>query len=100
MKQILCINCSKNEAQKVEPYGYIFCKPCIARQKKYKVGEAIELTTDEIREDRKKYSTDIVQRYRGDTANKKYIKKYGTKGFTEEQVKNAKDVYPDYYKDE
>lgn len=62
--------------------------------------ETIELATDAIREDRKKYSDDILQRYRGEVANKRYIKKYGDKGYTKEQVKNARDVFPDYYKDE
>lgn len=94
---MICLNCGKGKAQKIEPYGWLPCKSCIKRQKGFAAGETIELTTDNIKEDRKKYSDDIMQRYRGDTANKKYIKKYGTKGFTEEEIKNAKDVYPGYY---
>ncbi len=97
---MICLNCNKGKAVKKEPYGYLFCKTCQIKQKRFKVGETIENTTEEIKESRKAYAPDILQRYRGDTANKKYIKKYGSKGFTPEQVKSAKDVYPGYYKDE
>lgn len=99
-KELKCLNCNKNPAQKIEPFGYLPCKECVNKQKKYKVGETIELTTDDIKESRKEFETDIMQRYRGGTANKRYIKKYGTEGFTKEEVKNAKDVYPGFYKDE
>lgn len=96
----LCLNCGKRKAQVIQPYGALPCKTCLKKQRSYRAKEAIEITTEEIRESRKEYAPDIMQRYRGHVANKKYIKQYGTKGFTEEEIKSAKDVYPDYYKDE
>ena len=95
----LCLSCGKRKANLVPPYGYLPCKVCVARQKKYRVRETIENTTDSIKEDRQKYRADIYQRYMGDTVSLEYIKKYGTKGFTPEEVKKAKNVTGEYYSD-
>ncbi len=97
---MICFNCGKNNVKSNSIYGMVYCTKCIEKQRKYAVKEAVEITTDVIKEERKAYSDDILQRYRGDTANKRYIKKYGKTGFTEEQIKGAKDVYPGFYKDE
>lgn len=90
---ILCLNCGKHPAQKVEPYGYTYCKTCVKAQKKFRVAETIELAPESMREERVKYKADILQRYRGNTPSLEYIKKYGTKGFTKEEVKQAKNVW-------
>ena len=52
----------------------------------------IEITTEDIRIGRKEFKPDIYQRYRGDTASLEYINTYGTKGFTREEVKRARNV--------
>lgn len=95
-----CLNCNKNDAQYKEPYGYLPCTSCVERQRAFKVREAIEITTGEIKESRKQYSRDILQRQRGSTPSLEYIKQYGTKGFSKEEVKQARNVWGnDYYQD-
>lgn len=95
----LCLNCGVRPAQRIIPYGYMPCKICTARHKKYKVGETIEITTEAIREGRKEYRDDVLQRMRGNTASLEYIKKYGKKGFTKEQIREARNVWGEYYSD-
>lgn len=63
------------------------------RQAKFNVAPTIELTTNEIKESRKEYADDILQSRRGSTASLEYIKKYGTKGFTKEELKGARNVW-------
>ena len=99
-KSKLCLNCGKNKARFIPPFGWLSCLKCTKEQRKYSVRETIEITTGEIREDRKKYMKDILQRQRGSTPSLEYIKAYGTKGFTKEQVKAARNVWGnDYYQD-
>lgn len=102
MKKILCLNCGIGQAQRIEPFGMLPCKQCILNQRQYSVKEAIEITTSEIKESRKEYSKDILQRMRGDTPSKEYIKAYGTKGFSREELKRAKNVWTEnkFYKDD
>ncbi len=95
-----CLNCNKGRAQYISPYGWVSCRSCQKRQKQYTVRETIETIPEELKEQRKEYATDVLQRYRGHVANSRYIKKYGSEGFTEEEIKNAQDVFPEYYKDE
>lgn len=97
-----CLNCNKNKARKVAPYGYLPCLQCIKKQAKATVRETIELTTEDIKEDRKKFSEDIIQRYRGNVPSLEYIKKYGTKGFNKEELRQAKNVWREnnYYSDD
>ena len=74
--------------------GYMPCRTCQARQKQMsKPGNTIELTTGDIKESRKQFEADILQRQRGDTPSLEYIKKYGTKGFTKEELKEARNVW-------
>jgi len=96
---ITCLNCNKREATKHEVFGYLPCKVCLKKQKRYRVADTIELTTADIKEDRKKFQADILQRYRGDTPSKEYIDKYGTKGFTQEELRRKKNVWTEdsYY---
>lgn len=93
MSNILCLNCGKNESQIVQPYGVLPCRECTELQKKYKAPVTIEVTTNHIREERKEYSRDILQRYRGNTPSLEYIKQYGTNGFTKEEIKQARNVW-------
>ncbi len=88
-----CPNCQQKPARKIEPYGYMPCKQCSDKYKKERVSAAIELTTSDIKESRKEYSKDIIQRYRGDTPSLEYIKQYGSKGFTKADIKRAKNVW-------
>lgn len=94
-----CLNCGKGQAIKKDPYGYLPCIKCQKKALQYKVGETIEITTSTIKESRKEYAADILQRKRGDTPSLEYIQKYGTKGFTKEEVKNARNVWGSYYQD-
>lgn len=98
-----CLNCGKSEAIKDTWLGYIPCIKCASKTKVIpKVTD--EVTTDEIKRQRKEFDGDIEQPFRGDTLNKRYLKRYGTKGIkaTKEDIKNAKDVFSEahYYKDE
>lgn len=54
--------------------------------------ETIEVTTEGIREERKAYETDILQRYKGDTPSLEFIKQYGATGFSKEELKRARNV--------
>jgi len=94
-----CLNCGVGEARKVEPFGYLPCAACVKSQSKYKVKETIEVTTDEIKEARVEFADDTLQRYRGSTASLEFIKKYGTKGFTEEEIREARNVEEGFYQD-
>lgn len=99
---MICLSCNKNKARNVAPYGYLPCKSCTKRQASYQVGETVELVTEDIREDRKRFSADITQRYRGTIPSLEYIKKYGTKGFNKEEIRQAKNVWKEdsYYSDD
>lgn len=99
---MICLSCNKRKARRVEPYGYLPCLNCIRRQRTYQAKETIEITTGEIKESRKKYKDDILQKFRGDTASKEYISLYGSAGLTKEQIKNARNVWTEnsYYKEE
>src|SRR5258708_235484 len=102
---MLCLNCNKNKAIKDELRGYLYCKKCTQRLRgQNKPKETIEITTDNIKTDRKIYSDDILQPYRSGQLSKEYIQKYGTKNIvaTKEEIKNAKNVWDDnnYYKKE
>lgn len=97
---MLCLNCGKRKARKDPAYGWLPCLKCTKEQRKVSIRETIELTTNEIKEERERYHDDILQRYRGSTPSLEYIKKYGEKGFTKEEVKSAKNVWNEnrYYK--
>jgi hypothetical protein len=102
---MLCLNCNKRPAQRIEPFGFTYCKVCIKKQRQLELGETIEITTEEIRESRKEFKEDIYQPYRGGKVSKNYIKKYGTKNIdaTEQEVReamNKPDIWDNsYYKE-
>lgn len=97
-----CLGCGKEKAVNVAPYGWLPGKKCQTKSKKYNIGETIEVSTSEIKESRKEYSKDILQPRRGDTVSKEYIKAYGTKNFTREEIRGAKNVWTEnsFYKEE
>lgn len=96
-----CLNCQTNPAQYKLPYGWLLCSTCLKRQKSFKAPTpAIEITTEGIKTDRKAYKKDILQRYRGGTPSLEYINQYGTKGFTREEIKQARNTNEEeYYRD-
>lgn len=88
----LCIKCNKNPAISHSVYGFLPCKTC---SKSSKLQTPYEFTSQNIKEERKKYANDIMSSSRGGVLNSRYINKYGTEGLnvTQEQVKGARDVY-------
>ena len=97
-----CLTCNKNEAQIHTTYGVLPCKECQERQNEYRAPDTIELATEGMREERKKYHDDILQKYRGDTPSREYANKYGKDKFTKEEQKRLVYVNNDinYYKSE
>jgi hypothetical protein len=53
------------------------------------------MTTDSILDQRREFRADILQPFHDNVLSKEYLEEYGTQGIkpTEEQVKNAKEVY-------
>ena len=99
---MICLNCQKNKSIKHPVLGWLPCRKCTEKQRSAQIKETIELTTEGIKQDRKKYHDDIIQPYRGGTVSKEYIKKYGDKRFTKEEIKGAKNVWQEntYYNPE
>lgn len=101
---MICLNCNKRKAIKQNIVGYTYCKVCINKQRQYgSLGETIEMTTPEIKEERKQYQSEILQPFRSGQVSKEYIKAYGAKGIeaTPQEIKNAKNVWNHgYYKEE
>lgn len=96
---MLCLNCHKGRAQKHSLYGWVHCKKCVKKLRALNVKETIEITTADIKEDRVKYFDDIQQRYEGGRPNLGYIRKYGTKGYSAEEIKQARNNHNTYYRD-
>ena len=103
-----CLNCNKNKAQQVQIVGWTYCKSCIKKQRALpKLGETIELTTSEMKEERKVYQQEILQPFRAGQLSREYakqnpesIKKMIREGNTTvAEVKNSKNVWTenDYY---
>jgi hypothetical protein len=100
---MLCQNCKTNQAEQNSIFGVLPCLDCRNRLSKLqRPKEQVEFTTDNIKEDRKAFSDDILQPYKGDTLSKEYLEKFGTKGIgnpTKEKLDNAEYVWDlDYYK--
>jgi len=105
-----CLICQKRNAVKIEPYGWLPCDKCRTKQRKIaKPNQTIEVTTNKIKDDRKKYGDDILQPFRDGEISKEYIKKYPDKvktmikegNITTQEVKTAKNIWSDlkYYKE-
>lgn len=98
--QVICANCNKNPAIHHPRFGYLPCSSC-QNKTTIKPNQKQELTTDGIKDDRKKFKGDIVQPFRNGQLSKEYVDSVGTKYIkvTPEEVKNAKPVWDlDYYK--
>lgn len=96
---IKCLNCGKYWAQKHPMVGILPCIKCQVRQKKYKVQETVEITTNETKMQRKEYRRDILQRYERGHANLDYIKEHGKQGFSHEEIQKARSSETTYYVD-
>jgi len=96
-----CLNCGKREAIKDPQRGYL---PCLVCQNVNRTPEPVEITTDDIREQRKMFKNDIIQPFRDGHLSKEYVKLYGTKrlGVSKEEIDNAQNTWDDlsYYQDE
>ena len=92
----ICLNCNTGESTIHKTYGILSCQDCLDRQATFKKPhETIEVTTSEIRRQRKEYAKDIVQPFRGGTFSKEYYDAHGTKGVnvTKQELKNMKNVW-------
>lgn len=99
---MLCPSCQINESIHDPSYGYLNCAQCRDTQAQIaKPKMIIELTTDEIKEDRKRYKSDIRQPFRQGKLSKEYadehpetIKNMLKEGnLTEEEIKSAQNVW-------
>ena len=104
-----CLLCNKRLAIKIDPYGWFPCDKCRAKiYRTVKPKQAIEVTTDQIKEDRKIFKKDITQPFRNGSLSKEYIDAYPDKTkqmiqeghITESEAKEAKNVWTEseYYK--
>lgn len=106
-----CLICQKRNAVKVEPWGYLSCLVCRKKmQGIVKPKITGEVTTDQIKEDRKIFKKDITQPWRDSHLSKEFVEAYPDKvkqmlkekTATEEEVRNAKNLWTEeeYYKRE
>jgi len=89
-----CAKCGINEAPVHPQYGPLHCNEC-NKKSDIKASKYPEFIPERIKNDRKKYFNSMVQPWRGDIASQEYIDAHGTKNFTPEEVKRAKDVWRD-----
>jgi hypothetical protein len=105
-----CLLCGKRESINIQPYGLMPCLDCQKRQRNLtKPKQAIEVTTSQIKEDRKIFKTDIVQPFRDSNLSKEFVEAYPDKvkqmvkegHVTEREVKESRPVWDlEYYKKE
>ena len=96
---MLCPNCQSGDAIIHNIYGVTPCSSCQKKQQtQTSPGGFIEFTSEEIKQGRSEYASDILQPYRSGQVSKRYIQRYGTKNLdvTEKEVKEAMDK-PDVY---
>jgi len=83
-----------NEAVHHSTYGWI---PCLECQNKHKKVDTVqEVTTDDIKEQRKVHADDIIQPYREGVLSSEYVEKYGNKRLANKTDKPEK-VWEGYY---
>lgn len=106
-----CLICQKRKAVKTDPIGWMPCLVCQKRQRTVSRPKVTtEITTDAIREDRKKFSGDILQPFRQGELSREYIEAYPDRAkkmveeghITKEEIKSSKYVWgdEDFYKKE
>jgi len=103
-----CLLCKKRPAVKIEPIGWMPCLVCQKRQREIsKPKVSIEVTTDQIKEDRKIYEKDIVQPFNDGHLSKEYVEAHPERigqmlkegNVTVKEVNEAKEVWDlGYYK--
>lgn len=98
-----CNVCNTNKAQYNGIYGYLPCGECVDKQRQMIVkNRPTEFTTENIKDERKKYRKEIIQPFRDGQLSKEYIEQYGTKGIVagESEIKNAQYTWAEdlYYK--
>jgi len=85
----MCVDCNRSHnsfAWKYDSNGW----HCQQKSKKY------EFTTEQIKQDRKKYAKDLLQPWRSGEASKEFIDAYpvqSKKYFTSKEIKGARDVW-------
>lgn len=94
-----CLNCGKNKARNVPPYGLMPCLECMKRQSKYKAGHTIEVTTQSIKDGRVQFASDMVQSHRQGQLSREYVELYPDKaeGMVKEGVITKRDVEKSKY---
>jgi ribosome-binding protein aMBF1 (putative translation factor) len=105
---MICLICGKGNSINIQPYGLMPCLDCQKRQRNLtKPKQAIEVTTSQIKEDRKIFKSDIVQPFRDSNLSREFVEAYPDKvkqmvtegHITEREVKESKAVWGlDYYK--
>ena len=95
-----CPTC-KNEGVIDPQYGLIACLSC--REQTTRMSErTYEFVPEHIKEERISHKDQTIQPFRNGVLSKEYVDLYGTKHIsaTEEEVKNAKNVWGEleYYK--
>ena len=99
-----CLVCNINDAIKDPQLGYLACQSCRDRQAGFtKPSYPIEFTSQNIKDERKKYFKSTLQKYRGGQLSKEFIDAYPERAqamikekiHTEKEIKQAKPVWGD-----
>lgn len=93
---MICPNCNKKPAIIHPQFGATECKSCQLKVH-LKPTPYPEITTQDIKNQRREYNKDIIQPYRDGVLSKEYLEEYGTSGVTatKEEIKAAKYVWQD-----
>ena len=97
--QKLCPVCKQYECKFDATLGVLPCQRCQDKRSGKKLSSTIEFTSEQIKQDRKKYQKDILQPFRSGEISKEFIEQFGTKGITatKEEIKKAVNTTDSYY---
>ena len=87
---VYCPKCNKRKAILHDTYGVLPCKQC--QQITEKKSGYPEFTSEQIKEDRKRYKVDLIQPYHGGEPNREFVKHYPKQSqemFTKQELKVA-----------